>query len=277
MPEDNGQDTFQERVNSILDEISLGIRWERPSLIVAVYRSEYTRNEVQALLAKSLETSGHAVLHYLVDKSHYDIPNELLDYPKHEQVIFFINGLRWGGGRGYSNAYRALNMHREYLVEGCIKAIFWLSETEARQIARFSPDFWAFRHKVVEFLDLPTKGNTRLLESSKKTFRNQYTNKAIDLQQWIKSAEKFYTLGCMEEALINFQRALRKYPGEKAIHLGMAEIYLAMGQIPAASRSLKKAVMDISGQAHFLREHNRLNTIVKSLQSASGGILKRSI
>ena len=43
MPEDNGKESFEERVNIVLDELSLGIQWERPSLIVMIYRSEHIK------------------------------------------------------------------------------------------------------------------------------------------------------------------------------------------------------------------------------------------
>jgi len=153
MPQAVKQDAFDRRINLILDELGLAIRWQRPCLITSVFRAEPTRNMVQTLLANALKKSGQPVFHYFVSKKHYDVPIELMDQPGHEQKIFFISNLRAGGGRGYSNAYRALNMHREYQIDGRIKAIFWVTELEAEQVARFAPDFWAFRHLVVEFLD----------------------------------------------------------------------------------------------------------------------------
>jgi len=271
MLEVNGKGTFEDRVNIVLDELSLGIQWERPSLIVVVYRSEHIKNIVQAILAKSLGESGQVVLHYAVDKLHYDIPLELLDHPKHRQAVFFVSGLRWGGGRGYSNAYRALNMHREYLVEGNIKAIFWLTINEGKQLARFSPDFWAFRHKVVEFLDLPSKKSIKPLESSKGSFHSLYTKNANDFLIWINTAEMFYTLGCIDEAILNFRKALRKYPDETAIYLQIAEIYLFMGRLTAAGRILKKVNKGKTDGLYFLKELNRLNQVADSMQHASGG------
>jgi tetratricopeptide (TPR) repeat protein len=263
-------------VNIVLDELSLGIKWERPCLIEVVYRSEHIKNMVQAILAKSLGESGQAVLHYAVDKYHYDIPLELLDHPKHKQAVFFVSGLRWGGGRGYSNAYRALNMHREYFVEGNIKAIFWLTKNEAKQLTRFSPDFWAFRHKVVEFLDLPSIKNIKPLESSNGSFHNLYTKNANDFQIWINTAEMFYALGCIDEAILNFRKALRKYPDETAIYLQIAEIYLYMGRLPAAGRILKKVNKGKTDRTCFLRELDRLNQVSNSIQHVSGGFLEQS-
>jgi tetratricopeptide (TPR) repeat protein len=271
MLEVNGKDKYEDRVNIVLGELSLGIQWESPSIIVVVYRSEHIKSKVQSILAKSLGDSGQAVLHYIVDRSHYDIPLELMNHPKHKQAVFFVTGLRWGGGRGYSNAYRALNMHREYLVEGNIRAIFWLTENEARQLARFSPDFWAFRHKVVEFLDLPSIKNITPFKSSTGSFHNLYTKNANDFQLWINTAEKFYALGCIDEAILNFRKALRKYPDQTAINLQIAEIYLHMRWLHAAGHILKKAKKGKTDKIYFLRELYRLNQVANSLQQTNGG------
>ena len=276
MPEVNGKDALNDRVNIVLDELSLGIQWDRPILIVVIYRSEHIKNIVQAIFAKSLGESGQVVLHYSVDKYHYDIPRELLDHPKHKQAVFFVSGLRWGGGRGYSNAYRALNMHREYLVEGNIKAIFWLTVNEGKQLARFSPDFWAFRHKVVEFLDLPSRESITAFGSSNSFIRDLYTKKTDDFLIWINTAEMFYAQGCIDEAILNFRKALRKYPDETAIYLQIAEIYLFIGQLTPARRILKKVNKGKTDTLCFLKELNRLNQMANSMQHTSGGFLKQT-
>ena len=272
MQEINGMDSFENRVTIVLDELSLGIQWDRACLIVLVYRSEQVRNRVQAMLAKSLGESGEAVLIYSVDKYHYDIPLELLNHPKRKRAVFFVSGLCWGGGRGYSNAYRALNMHREYLVEGNIKAIFWLTINEAKQLARFSPDFWAFRHKVIEFLDLPSG---TIKKSFPGSFHDLYKKHADDFLTWIKAAETFYAQGCIDEAILHFRKALRNYPDEKAIYLQIAEVYLSIGRIPAASRTLKKVNRGKRDEPYFLKELDRLSQAINSIQYTRGGFLEQ--
>jgi hypothetical protein len=272
----NGKGAFEDRVNIVLDEVALGIQWERPSLILVVYRSEHVKNMVQAILTKSIGASGQDVLHYAVDKDHYDIPLELLDHPKHERAVFFVSGLRWGGGRGYSNAYRALNMHREYLVEGNIKALFWITVNEGKQLARHSPDFWAFRHRVVEFLDLPSKKRVTPLASSNGSFHSLYKKHTNDFQIRINTAEQFFALGCIDEAILNFRKALRKYPDETAITLQIAEIYIYMGWLPAAGRILKKANRENTDKISYLKELNRLKQAAHSLQHARGGFAEQS-
>ncbi|MBI4731342.1 MAG: tetratricopeptide repeat protein [Chloroflexi bacterium] len=265
------EDAFEERLNSILDELSLGIKWERPSLLMVVYRSEHTKHEVQAILAKALEQLGQTVVFYTVDKAHYDIPIELLKHPAHRQSVFFVTGLRWGGGRGYSNAFRALNMHREYFIEGNIKAIFWLTKTEARQVARFSPDFWAFRHKVVEFLDLPSIKNVASLDSINSPLNKLYTKKTKDIQELINSAEMYYALGCFDEAILYFRKALRAHPNEATLCLRIAEIYLCMGRFHVVSQVLKKAAKIKTKNPETLRALHRLTQTARLVQQTSGG------
>jgi tetratricopeptide (TPR) repeat protein len=275
MVEVNGKGAFEDRVNIVLDELSLGIQWERPLLLVVVYRSEKIRNFVQQILTKALRESGQVVLNYAVDKDHYDIPLELLNHPKHKQVIFFVSGLHWGGGRGYSNAYRSLNMHREYFIEGNIKAVFWITTNEVKQLARFSPDFWAFRHKVVEFLDLPSKKSISPFVSSSSSIHSLYTKNAKDFQEWINTGEQFLALGCIDEAILNFRKALRKYPDESAIYLQIAEIHICMGRLATADRILQKANKGKTDKPYFLKELNRLKKVTDSMQHAIGGFSER--
>ena len=276
MLEINRKDKFDDRVGLVLDELSLGVQWDRPSIIVIIYRSEHVKYNVQALLAKSLGESGQAVLHYAVDKSHYDIPFDLLNHPRRNQAIYYISGLRWGGGQGYSKAYRALNMHREYLIEGNIRAIFWLTKNEVKQLTRWSPDFWAFRHKVIEFFDLPSIKKNKLLEPFNGSFHDLYTKNDQEFKILINTAEVYYALGCIDEAIFNFRKALRKFPDQNAINLQVAEIYLYMGWLPAANRIIKKAKKGKADSVYYLRELNRLNQVAKSLPPNIGGFSEQS-
>jgi tetratricopeptide (TPR) repeat protein len=66
--------------------------------------------------------------------------------PDAHQFVFFVSGL----GERKENYY-SLNMSRELVVENRLKLILWLTEEEAFDVSRFAPDFWAFRHRVVEF------------------------------------------------------------------------------------------------------------------------------
>ena len=160
MPKNSVQVDIDERLHRIIDELSIAARRQRSLLVTITCRSVITSQEQEIRLEQELLTDGKPVLRYRVDRIHYDIPIALKKHPLRTQGIFMVRNLHQGGGRGYSNAYRALNMHREYLVEEAIKVIFWLTEGEARQLAHHAPDFWAFRHLVVAFPELPANGET---------------------------------------------------------------------------------------------------------------------
>ena len=277
MPEVTKEALFKDRIDIVLDELTLGINWDRPSLILAVYRSEQIKKKVQSNLANSLKGLGQAIFNYSVDESHYDIPIDLLNHPTHGGAVYFVSGLRWGGGRGYSNAYRALNMHREYFIEGNIRVLFWLTKSEAKQCSRFAPDFWSFRHKVVEFPEFPPQKNSSKPRPSSGSIQNLFTRKGIDFLERMEVARQYYALGSIDDAIINYRKTLRKYPDQAAINLQIAEIYLAIGRVNAARRMLKKAAKEKITRGSFSKEVIRLNQTASAIKPLPGGLFELEI
>jgi len=266
-PRVNRQDAFSERVKDILEELLLGMKWQRPSLIMAIYRSQHTRNRVQHDLAGALGENGYRVLTYHVDPGHYDIPRELLEHPGRASSVYFIQDIRRGGGRGYSNACRALNMHREYLVEGGIKAVFWLDEKEHRQVCRHAPDFWAFRHRVVEFPELPTR------QAAVSPSAGGCQTRSAEARTLLAEADRHTAFGCFHEALPLLQKALRLEPRETTARLRLAQVQIALGGIPAARRVLNRLGSQPLPDAWMKDEYDRLVHAVGA--AGPGGILER--
>lgn len=149
-------DPFDDRVDMLFDELELAVKWNRPSILLAVYKSEFVRADIERVLNKRLADIAIKIVHLQVSENQYDIPLELIKQHDLEKTIFFISGLAWGGGKSGGNAYRALNIRREYLVDYKIRAIFWITEKEAIELPFRAPDFWAFRHRVFEFIDKPS-------------------------------------------------------------------------------------------------------------------------
>jgi tetratricopeptide (TPR) repeat protein len=56
-----------------------------------------------------------------------------------------------GLGQEGATAYRSLNYQRERLVEGRVKVFFWLTGEEVRSMANLAPDFWAMKHRIIDF------------------------------------------------------------------------------------------------------------------------------
>lgn len=146
-------DTFDDQIATLLEEIDLALKWDRPSILLAVYNSELINNQAQDALRKQIELLGQKVTQIKVNKENFDIPWFLAQFEQHEKVVFFVSGFRWGGGRSRTYAYQALNMRRELFVDEKIRLVIWLNEKEATDLPHHAPDFWAFRHRVVEFFE----------------------------------------------------------------------------------------------------------------------------
>jgi len=260
------------RISILMDELMLAIKWDRPCISLAVYQSEYIREDVQSIVKQSLLNQGNAVQNYEVDKAHYDIALDLRDHPGRKQTVFFISGLRWGGGKGHSNAYHALNMHREYLVEERIRSVFWLTKNEARLLPRNAPDFWAFRYNVIEFFDFPSgvvnkspdplhKGHGQTVE----TIHAQLDRNPHDARLQKRIAGLYKKMGCYEDALTHYHSALRINPKEKGLWFEIANIYIKMKQPDSADRILRKVAKMAGNDPETLKKLGQLSLAVQRL------------
>ena len=146
-------ESFEERIDLLFEELSFAIQWQRPSILLVFYESKYLRDSAELALEKRLDEIGQKVVQFTVDERHFDIPLLLSQRPGRDRSVYSVTGLFQGGGKDGANAYRALNMRREYFVDYAIRVIIWLAKNEAVELSRHAPDFWAFRHRVVEFYD----------------------------------------------------------------------------------------------------------------------------
>ncbi len=182
---------LDERLDIFFREIELAVKWQRPSILLAVYPSDAVHAEVEAALENKIIGFGQQVMHFRPeDGGNLDISLFVSQVPDSGRVIFFVHGLSsqkdtptpempgqanlgqagtmCGGERGGFDRYRALNVSREYFVEKQIRIVFWLTEAEAVSLAHFAPDFWASRHRVIDFIESqkPDETFTRVLESA---------------------------------------------------------------------------------------------------------------
>ena len=245
--------SIDERIEIILDEFMMAIQWGRPCISFAVYRSEYVKKNILLEIQHALASKEKEVVQLDVNKKLFDIPLVIRDYLDGANKVFSISGLRWGGGRGYSNAYRALNMHREHLIESKAISLFWLTAIEAKQLAKFAPDFWAFRHLVVEFSDFPSipvikhpynayQDNKTIIETYLAFIKNNPAN----MQALTSMAKLYYALGCYDDAIGYFRKALRITPDDTNLSFFLAEVYRSMKRLDAAARIIKKIPVENS-------------------------------
>ncbi|RLC55907.1 MAG: hypothetical protein DRI80_17020, partial [Chloroflexota bacterium] len=147
-------DTFDERIERLEQELALALKWDRPSILLVVYVSEFTRAEAEERLESWAQGEGMSVAHVHITSPAdpaADLPRTLYEWPDRERTVFFVSGL----GAGAPTTWNSLNLRREYLVRGRIRAVFWLTEGEAAALPLEAPDFWVFRHLTLEFLEMP--------------------------------------------------------------------------------------------------------------------------
>ena len=149
-------DPIEDSVKTLYEELNLSVFWNRPSILIATYRSKLNYIDAQFWLGKKLKKIKQTIFNYQVNEENFDIPLFLKGIPDKQNKVFFISRLSQGGGSRELNAFRALNIRRELLVEQKIRAVFWLEEKEADLLPTQALDFWAFRHRMVEMFNEPT-------------------------------------------------------------------------------------------------------------------------
>jgi len=146
-------ESFAERIDLLFEELSFAFERQRPSILLVFYEYESVRERAERALEMRLAENGQLLVPFSVDANHFDIPLLLSQRPERDLSVFSVSSLSRGGGKESANAYRALNIRREYFVDYAIRVVIWLDRNEAMALSRHAPDFWAFRHRVVEFYD----------------------------------------------------------------------------------------------------------------------------
>ena len=185
---------IEDRIDSLFRELELSVKWQRPSILFAIYCSEYVHNEAEACLENKLVGLDQKVIRLAIEnEENSDVTARLSEYSSIENVIFFISGLRWGGNKG-AGLYLGLNNQREFFVEHQVRLVFWLTEKEVIDLANHAPDFWAFRHRVIEFNDSP-KPEQILHSTAEATWQGtgEYTDPVEDIDEKISFRESLLT------------------------------------------------------------------------------------
>ena len=143
--------SFDENIRTLSGELELAIRWRRPSILLAICKSKPSQNKAETALERWAEKFGQGIGNIIVNEKSPDVAQLILENGHVDQSIFFVSNLDQGGGDDGKNAYRTLNLYRELFIERGVRCVFWLTLSEASNLPKFAPDFWAFRHRVVEF------------------------------------------------------------------------------------------------------------------------------
>lgn len=151
--ENDELEPFEDRIDILFHELELATKWQRPSVLLAIYSSEYVRADADIALENRLHNLGQSTYHIKIkNQKSSDVSLLISELANLNNVVFFVEGLRWGAGEDDGGMYRTLNKSREFFIENQIRVVFWLTENEAISLAHFAPDYWSFRHKVIEFV-----------------------------------------------------------------------------------------------------------------------------
>jgi len=147
---------IEDRIDILFKELELAFKWERPSILLAIYSSEYVHTDAATALENQLLDRGVKVIRIDVKESaSVDISALIATSGDAEEAVFFVDGFRWVVQKDGTNIYRVLNTSRENFINRHTRVVLWLTENEAIDLARYAPDYWAYRHRVVEFIESP--------------------------------------------------------------------------------------------------------------------------
>jgi len=148
--------SLQDRIDILFNEIELAAKWDRPSILFAIYKSGIVRDEANAILTEKLNDIGqksHFVKTSINDQ--FDFLTQISQLPDLSQTVLIIDGFNWECGTEGVAVFKEFNKNREYFIDNNIRAIFWLFENEVSDFATNATECWILRHRVVEFMDLP--------------------------------------------------------------------------------------------------------------------------
>jgi tetratricopeptide (TPR) repeat protein len=147
--------SVDERLAILAEELELAVKWQRPCILLAVYTSEFVRADVDAALQNSLIDLGQKCVHLSVrNRSPKDLAPFFKELKNPRHSVFVVDGLHWGNG-DENSVYSVMSLQREYFVDRRIRIVFWLTPNEIVKLAHAAPEFWAHRHRVVEFVEAP--------------------------------------------------------------------------------------------------------------------------
>ena len=264
---------FEENIEILFEELKLAIQWDRPSILLTVHPSNLSLDKAEKALEKRLIGLGQNTIMVEVNSNQHDAAHLISELRKTKGEVFFVSNLDWGGGPDGKDAYMSLNIYRELFIENRIRAVFWLTKNEASNVAKYAPDFWAFRHRVVEFSNPHRPSETSLpagillwhVPSSMDTaedIKEKIKSREILLSELPKSPEAlsarielFYTLGSLYWRLGESQKALellstgnelakpRDFSTMRSWLLnGMAIIHYEAGEFAKAAKFYKSGI-----------------------------------
>lgn len=271
---------FQDRIDILFREIELAVRWDRPSIIFAIYKSDITRDEVNNLLQDKLEKISQKT-HFIQTSfnNQFDFLDQISQLPEPSQTVLIIDGFNWECGPEGVHVFKEFNKNREYFIDNNIRAIFWLYENEVSDFAENATECWILRHRVVEFVDLPQMEQETIqsLESllqgpeivpAREPIPDNLPNEELKFKDSEKvsttRANAFLNLGILFWRKGNLKRALKYVKSSEEISAGLSNqslqaqcqnalalVHTEMGNIAEAVSAYQQAI-SLSPESEYL-------------------------
>ncbi len=217
---------FAEQLSRLTRELDRAVRFDTPLIALALYHSEFVRAEAEAALEDALRGMGQEIERVLISKKRPDLPRYLRDKPNSRNTVYFASGVQFGGGKDGLNGYRALNIRREYFIDYKLRVVFWLTKEEMIGLSRHAPDFWAFRHRSVEFMEEPTAAQIASHQD------------ALPQRQWTNDWQDLESIN----AKIGYrQRLLTQLPDTPESTAARADLYYTLATLYRASQQFEQA------------------------------------
>ncbi|HIH44645.1 MAG TPA: tetratricopeptide repeat protein [Candidatus Methanoperedenaceae archaeon] len=143
------EEQLNKRVARITEYLTRAHRYGKPSILFALYLSEFTRRDAQRMIEVALKDNELSVVDVDAGRNR-DLP-AFFSSNVSDSTVFLVHNME----QGFPEALNFLNFKREELVEQKVKVVFWVTEKELARISLEAPDFFAFRNRVVEFTELP--------------------------------------------------------------------------------------------------------------------------
>ena len=224
--------TFTKKIKSICSEIDLASHWKTPIIIVVLYTNEHVLHDARDQLSNEYQTSQQNFVHIQLDRENPNLV-PLLKNNDPTQTVFSVTGFEDAGGKDQADAYRFLNLHREHFILSNIRILLWLKPDEFQKMALYAPDFWAFRHIVLDFSE------NRATPKRSAKFRGI----PIEKFPWqIHHDQPENALNYRLETLAEFPSTNETLAFRLELHGEIAGLYFAQGKIPEARQILNKAL-----------------------------------
>jgi tetratricopeptide (TPR) repeat protein len=148
------QDSVEEQMGILTQELELSIRWQRPCILMVAYDSEYVHVEAVSMLENFLTDCGQKIV-----RIHAGEPTAGSLKYWHEilvdtdSTIFLIDGL---SDLAYQRSLKDILKGFDYLfAQKNARLVFWLTHKEASSLAYQSPALWVARNRCLELVAAP--------------------------------------------------------------------------------------------------------------------------